>query len=140
MAHVPGEARFIEALEIRAWGRHYAADTPLTHPLISPLYAGLHGLPPLLLQVSDGELLYHDPLALAARAQAAGTSVTVQRFEGLVHWWHLFWRTGPEARTALQRAADFARTVWAAQAAARPTEPVAAGLAKRPNRPFRAAA
>lgn len=117
--HVPDEAKFIEALQIRSWGPHYAADTPLTNPLLSPLYANLSGLPPLLVQVSDGELLFHDSLALAARAQAAGVPVTVQTFGQLVHWWHLFWRTVPEARTALQRAAEFARGVWQAQDEAR---------------------
>ncbi|GAB2947469.1 alpha/beta hydrolase [Hymenobacter coalescens] len=110
------ELKLVEALEIRAWGQQYAGTTPLTHPLLSPLHAALHGLPPLLLQVSDGELLYPDTLALAARARAAGVPVTLQSFAGLVHWWHLFWRTVPEARTALQRAAEFVRGIWQAQA------------------------
>ncbi|RTQ48229.1 steryl acetyl hydrolase [Hymenobacter gummosus] len=138
--HIPDEARFIEALEIRSWGRHYAADTPLTHPLVSPLYAELRGLPPLLLQVSDGELLFHDSLALAARARAAGTAVTVQQFEGLVHWWHLFWRAVPEARTALQRTAGFARGVWAAQAAAHRSVQKLPGVLPAGPRAVRAAA
>ncbi|OON68590.1 alpha/beta hydrolase [Hymenobacter sp. CRA2] len=131
------EAGLVEALEIRAWGQQYAGATPLTNPLLSPLYAELHQLPPLLLQVSDGELLYTDTLALAARARAAGVPVTVQQFQGLVHWWHLFWRTVPEARQALQRAADFAQSVWQAQASARQVAAVcrpAAGAKRALNR------
>jgi acetyl esterase/lipase len=112
------EDQFVEALEIRAWGQRYAANTELTNPLVSPLYADLRGLPPLLLQVSDGELLYPDTLALAARARAAGVPVTVQTFHGLVHWWHLFWRTVPEARTALLQAGAFVQGVWRARAEA----------------------
>lgn len=123
-AHPHAEDQFVEALEIRALGRCYAADTPLTNPLLSPLYADLRGLPPLLLQVSDGELLYADTLALAVRARAVGVPVTVQVFGGLVHWWHLFWRTVPEARTALQQAADFVGGVWQARQAATRPRPV----------------
>ncbi|GAA4384283.1 alpha/beta hydrolase [Hymenobacter koreensis] len=113
---LPDEAKLVEALEIRAWGRLYAAETPLHNPLLSPLLAELHDLPPLLLQVSDAELLYHDTLQLAAKARAAGVPVTVQTFEGLVHWWHLFWRTVPEAKVALTQAADFTQGIWRAQA------------------------
>ncbi|QHJ05799.1 alpha/beta hydrolase fold domain-containing protein [Hymenobacter busanensis] len=115
---LPDEAKLLEALEIRAWGRQYAGDTPLHNPLLSPLLAELHDLPPLLLQVSDAELLYHDTLRLAAKARAAGVPVTVQTFEGLVHWWHLFWRTVPEAKAALAQAAGFVQGVWQAQAEA----------------------
>lgn len=115
---VSSDMKLVEALEIRAWGQQYAGNVPLTSPLLSPLFAELHELPPLLLQVSDGELLYHDTLKLAARARLVGVPVTVQTFEGLVHWWHLFWRTMPEARAALGQAADFVQTVWRAQAAA----------------------
>ncbi|MCC3159557.1 alpha/beta hydrolase [Hymenobacter sp. 15J16-1T3B] len=135
-----GEDQFVEALEIRAWGQRYAAGTPLTNPLLSPLYADLRGLPPLLLQVSDGELLYADTLALAARARAAGVPVTVQVFDGLVHWWHLFWRTVPEAKLALSRAAEFVGGVWQAQEAARQAvrapgkKPVVGKFAVRPVR------
>ncbi|KUG08419.1 alpha/beta hydrolase [Solirubrum puertoriconensis] len=115
---LPDEAKLVEALEIKAWGQQYAGNTPLTHPMLSPLFAELHDLPPLLLQVSDGELLYPDTLALAAKARAAGVPVTLQTFEGLVHWWHLFWRTVPEAKVALQQAANFVQGVWRAQTAA----------------------
>ncbi|WP_400190289.1 alpha/beta hydrolase fold domain-containing protein [Hymenobacter sp. B81] len=117
-ATLPDEAQLVEALEIRTWGRLYAGSTPPQHPLLSPLHAALHDLPPLLLQVSDAELLYHDTLRLAAKARAAGVPVTVQAFEGLVHWWHLFWRTVPEAKVALTQAADFVRGIWQAQAEA----------------------
>ncbi|MDU0372377.1 alpha/beta hydrolase [Hymenobacter endophyticus] len=107
------ESQVLEALEIRGWGPLYAAETPLAHPLLSPVQADLGGLPPLLIQISDAEVLGDDVQRFAAKARAAGTPITLQVFEGLVHWWHLFWRFLPEARTALDQVAAFTRQVWA---------------------------
>lgn len=106
------ETQLLEALQIRNWGQAYAQRTPLAHPLLSPSQADLHGLPPLLLQISDAEVLYDDVLGFAAKAGAAGVSVRVQEFQGLVHWWHLFWRLVPEARQALDQVAEFTAEVW----------------------------
>ncbi|UOQ52435.1 alpha/beta hydrolase [Hymenobacter cellulosivorans] len=109
------ELQLLEALAIRGWGGLYAAAAPLTAPLVSPVQASLHELPPLLLQTSDSEVLYDDVLTFAAKARCAGVPVTLQTFEGLVHWWHLFWRFVPEARQALDQVAAFTNGVWAAQ-------------------------
>ena len=109
------EALLLEALQMRTWGPLYAHKTPLVHPLLSPAQADLHGLPPLLIQISTAEVLYDDVLKFAKKARAAGVSVTVQPFEGLVHWWHLFWRIVPEARQALDHVAEFMAKTWAQQ-------------------------
>lgn len=119
------ESLLLEALEIRSWGPLYAADTPLSHPLLSPARAALHGLPPLLLQISDAEVLSDDVRRFAEQARAAGTPVTLQIFDGLVHWWHLFWRFVPEADLALDRVGDFTRQIWT-EAAPTPAGAVAA--------------
>ncbi|WBO82800.1 alpha/beta hydrolase [Hymenobacter yonginensis] len=112
------ESQLLEALEIRGWGGMYAHETPLAHPLLSPVRAQLHDLPPLLIQISDAEVLHDDVLHFTQKARAVGVPVTLQVFGGLVHWWHLFWRFVPEARLALAQVGDFARGVWAAQEAA----------------------
>ena len=111
------EVRLFEALQMRAWGPLYARRTALAHPLVSPIQADLRGLPPLLLQVSDAEVLYADVQRFAAKARAAGVPVAVEVFAGLVHWWHLFWRWVPEAAQALDQVAVFVGRVWAAPAA-----------------------
>ncbi|MFD2785165.1 alpha/beta hydrolase [Hymenobacter rubripertinctus] len=118
------EGMLLEALEIRSWGPLYAADTPLSHPLLSPARAALHGLPPLLLQISDAEVLSDDVRRFADKARTAGTPVTLQIFAGLVHWWHLFWRFVPEADQALGQVADFTRQIWT-QAELAPTAAMA---------------
>lgn len=110
------ETQLLEALQMRGWGPHYAADTPLTHPLVSPARAEVYGLPPLLIQISDTEVLCESVLGFTAKARQAGVPVTLQSFRGLVHWWHLFWRLLPEAREALDKVAAFVNSIWAAPA------------------------
>ncbi|MDB5269584.1 MAG: hypothetical protein JWP58_2624 [Hymenobacter sp.] len=112
------EGLLLEALQMRTWGPLYAHKTPLTHPLLSPAQADLHGLPPLLIQVSTAEVLYNDVVKFTRKARAAGVPVTLQPFEGLVHWWHLFWRVVPEARQALDQVAAFLTEMWARPIAA----------------------
>ncbi|WP_426060137.1 alpha/beta hydrolase [Hymenobacter sp. B1770] len=118
------EGLLLEALQMRTWGPLYARKTPLVHPLLSPAQADLHGLPPLLIQVSSAEVLYEDVLKFVDKARAAGSKVTLQPFEGLVHWWHLFWRVVPEARQALDKVAGFVEQVWDAADAAPVALPV----------------
>lgn len=132
------ETLLLEALQIRTWGPHYARRTPLTHPLISPAQAELHGLPPLLIQISDAEVLYDDVVRFTEKARASGVSVTLQPFVGLVHWWHLFWRFVPEARQALDHAAEFIRHAWDAPVA-RLAKPAARRPKARAAQPQRAA-
>ncbi|MBD2769988.1 alpha/beta hydrolase [Hymenobacter sp. BT664] len=117
------EGLLLEALQMRTWGPLYAHKTALTHPLLSPAQADLHGLPPLLIQISTAEVLYDDVVKFVDKARVAGVAVTLQPFEGLVHWWHLFWRIVPEARQALDQIADFLEKLWASQVGARAALP-----------------
>jgi monoterpene epsilon-lactone hydrolase len=89
----------------------YLAETPATHPLASPLYADLGGLPPLLIQVSDSEVLLDDSVRLAERARAAGVRVQLEVWPGLPHAWHIFWPFLPESKSAIAAAAAFARSL-----------------------------
>jgi monoterpene epsilon-lactone hydrolase len=61
-----------------------------TDPSISPLLGELHDLAPLLIQVSDSEILLDDGRRYANKAQAAGSSVTLQIWSGMPHVWQLF--------------------------------------------------
>jgi acetyl esterase/lipase len=119
------EGLLLEALQMRTWGPLYAHKTTLSHPLLSPSQADLHGLPPLLIQISTAEVLYDDVLKFVDKTRAVGGTVTLQPFEGLVHWWHLFWRVVPEARRALDQVGLFLEELWARQAAAEATLPAA---------------
>ncbi len=59
-------------------------------PLASPLNADFSGLPPLLIQVGDAEVLLDDSTRLEAKMKAAGVDVKVEVWGEMVHVWHLF--------------------------------------------------
>lgn len=108
VANSDSDALFFGAAIGRA-ARHYLGDTPANNPLASPLYADLTGLPPLLIQVSDTEVLLDDSRRLAENASRAGVQVTLRVWKGLPHVWQFFAAILPEGRDALREAAGFIR-------------------------------
>jgi acetyl esterase/lipase len=96
----------LDPASLARYAAAYAGETPLTAPLLSPLYAALHGLPPLLIQVGADEILLDDALGLARKAREAGVDVTLQVWPGL---FHVFQTVAflPETRQALEGAARF---------------------------------
>ena len=56
----------------------YAGGAALTNPLLSPLYANLHGLTPVQLQVAGTDPLLDDSLSFAARAARSGVAVELR--------------------------------------------------------------
>ncbi len=87
--------------------KHYAGSHDLKHPLVSPLYADLTGLPPLLIHVGDAEILLDDSTRIAERAQAAGVDVTLEVWPEMVHVWHVFAKILPEGQQAIDRIGEF---------------------------------
>jgi len=89
--------------------RLYLQGADPRSPLAAPLYADLHGLPPLLVQVGTSETLYDDATRLAERAKAAGVNVTLEPWDEMIHVWHLFAEMLPEGQKALDRIGEFVR-------------------------------
>lgn len=87
--------------------QHYLAKESPQNPAVSPLYAELTGLPPLLIQVSRTEVLLDDSLRFAEKAQLAGVAVRCQVWTALPHVWQLQHRFIPEARQALNMAVRY---------------------------------
>jgi acetyl esterase/lipase len=90
---------------LREMALAYLGGKDARTPLASPLYADLHGLPPLLVQVGDAELLLDDATRLASRARDAGVDVTLEVWEEMFHVWHAFAEILPEAQRACERIA-----------------------------------
>lgn len=86
---------------------HYLGDSDRKHPLASPVFADLSGLPPLLVQVGSIEILLDDSLAIAANAGAAGTMVRLEVHPGLPHVFHAFHFMLPQAKAGLDAAGAF---------------------------------
>lgn len=93
--------------DIRRYSKTYYTDTPPSHPLISPVYADLSGLPPLLIQVGTHEILLDDSKKLAEKAKQDGVEVTLEVWEKMLHVWHFFADYMPESRKAIRGIADF---------------------------------
>lgn len=78
-------------------------------PRVSPLFANLTGMPPMLIQVGSAETLLDDAVRLAAAAGEADVSVTLEIWSHMIHAWHL-WNARLEAgREALSSAGSFMR-------------------------------
>ena len=78
-------------------------------PLISPLFADLHGFPPVLIQVGSAETLLADASRFAAAAGAADVDVTLQIWPHMIHAWPLWNAALEDGRRALTNAGDFIR-------------------------------
>lgn len=91
-------------------GRVYLNGADPHHPLASPMYADLRGLPPLFLVVSAHETLLDDTLRLAERARAAGVDVAVEQWPGMIHDWPLFPDLIPEGRQTLDQIGGWLNT------------------------------
>ena len=84
----------------------------------SPVNHDLAGLPPLLIQVGDHEVIRDDAIAFAEKATAAGVDVTLEVWPYMVHLWHNFSYL-PDAQQALERIGQFVEQRTSAAAHAR---------------------
>ena len=78
-------------------------------PLVSPLFAELEGLPPLLAQVGDRETVLDDSRDFVARAKEAGVDATLQVWDHMIHVFQQFPAQLPEARAAIDDMGRFVR-------------------------------
>lgn len=90
---------------------HYAAGTPRDDPGISPLFADLTGLPPLLIHVGADEVLLDDSVRLADRAAAAGVPVELDVADDMWHVYPALDGIVPEATAACIEAASYIRAM-----------------------------
>lgn len=114
-----GESWRTNAKKDAVLSRHIAEQAQLMYlpgidpcdPLASPLFADLHDLPPLLIQVGSDELLLSDSTSFAEYARRAGVDVTLEVWPGMQHIWQYAAGFVPEARQAIDRIGEFIRTV-----------------------------
>lgn len=94
---------------IRQTAQMYAGEHDVHEALVSPLYADLHGLPPILIQVGSNEMLLDDARRVARNALEAGVPVDLEIWESMVHVWHFFFPIEPRARAAIRSVGRFVR-------------------------------
>jgi acetyl esterase/lipase len=93
----------------------YLQDTPPTHPLASPNYADLQGLPPLLIHVGTEEVLLDDAIKLDEKARAAGVDSSLEVWDDMIHVWHAFHPMLPEGKQGIERVGAFLHDTWSAR-------------------------
>lgn len=98
-----------DAAMIKLMAAAYVGGGNAEDPLASPIYADYAGLPPLLLQVGDAEVLLDDTRRVTERARAAGVDVTEEVWDEMFHVWHAFAPMLPEGREAIARIGEFVK-------------------------------
>ena len=76
---------------------------------VSPLFADLTGLPPLLIQVGEQEILLDDALALERKAKSAGVEVSCEVYDGMWHNFQMFNEFIDKSDFALQQIGRFVK-------------------------------
>jgi acetyl esterase/lipase len=72
------------------WGEAFLGDADPCSPEVSPYYADLVGLPPLLIQASTSEMLFDDSRCFVERARNAGVDVTFKTWDETLHSFQYF--------------------------------------------------
>ncbi len=85
----------------------YTAGQDAALGLISPVFADLSGLPPLIIQAGTHEVLLDDALRLARQAAMADVEVTLDITPGVPHVFQAYHAILDEAAAALDRAGRF---------------------------------
>ena len=93
------------------WINAHIADADPLDASISPLYADLKGLPPILIQVSTSEMLFDDSRRFFERAREAGVDITLQTWDDTLH---VFQNNPqlPETKEALEKVRIFVKKVF----------------------------
>ncbi len=103
--------RFRDALlspkYLRKMMQLYSGEHDLRDPLLTPLYADLHSLPPLLIQVGEDELLLDDAIRFADCAKAAGVPLELEIWPNMWHAWQTTTQDLPETKQALEHIVNY---------------------------------
>jgi acetyl esterase/lipase len=92
---------------LRARVSDYTEGQDATLGLISPIFADLFGLPPLIIQAGTHEVLLDDAIRLARQAATADVQVTLDITPGVPHVFQAFHAMLDEGVAALDRAGQF---------------------------------
>ena len=97
----------ISAKTMSVFRDHYLGKTDPKNPLASPVFGDYRGLPPLLIQVGEHEMLRDDSIRVAKKARADGIAVKLEVWPGMFHVFQSHEPLLPEAREAIDQMAEF---------------------------------
>jgi acetyl esterase/lipase len=96
------------------WATLFGTRIRPSHPMVSPIFDDLSGLPPTLVHASEAEMLLDDAVRYVNKAQSAGSPVEIQVWKHMVHVWQIFVSDVPEAQEAFAEIDSFLRKHGAA--------------------------
>ncbi|MBS0264921.1 MAG: alpha/beta hydrolase fold domain-containing protein [Planctomycetes bacterium] len=99
------EDPIISARTMPEFRDRYLPQTDPRNPLASPVFGDFRGLPPLLIQTGEHEMLRDDSLRVAVKARTDGVPVILEIWPGMMHVFHI--RGLPESREAIRRIGEF---------------------------------
>lgn len=86
---------------------YYVGNGDPTHPYISPLFADLTGLPPIMIHVGNDEVLRDDATRFGERADFFGVDIRVKVWKGMFHCFPLLAPMFEEATEAMKQVDTF---------------------------------
>jgi acetyl esterase/lipase len=93
---------------LQSMATEYLSGADPADPRCSAVFADLHDLPPLLIQVGEDEILFDDAVRIRDAAMAAGIDTTFQPWTHGIHVWPVYISAGlPESALAVEDLAAF---------------------------------
>ncbi len=95
---------WFDVRDLHVVARYYCPDeNDWKNPLVSPVFANVAGLPPMLIQVGDDEILLSDATRLAGKLEAEGIDVELEIWPHMWHVFQIFIGKMPESRAAVKK-------------------------------------
>lgn len=88
---------------------HYLGKRDPANPLASPVFGDYRGIPPLLIQVGEHEMLLDDSIRVAKKARDDGIAVKLEVWPGMFHVFQSHNPLLPEGQEAVDHIAAFIR-------------------------------
>ncbi|MCC7336250.1 MAG: alpha/beta hydrolase [Pirellulaceae bacterium] len=103
------EDPIISARTMPVFRDYYLGKADPKNPLASPLFGDYRGIPPLLIQVGEHEMLRDDSVRVAEKARTDGNRVKLEVWPGMFHVFQSHEPLLPEAQESIEHMAEFIR-------------------------------
>jgi len=101
----------VDASGLHFMANLYIGDEEPNNPYISPIYADLKDLPPILVQVGSAEVLLDDSTRFAEKAKSVGVDVTIEVWDDMTHVFQFLALWAPEGEQAIEKIGEFIQKI-----------------------------
>lgn len=102
---------WIEQRMVVQWAEWFCGGTDSKDPLVSPVHADLHGLPPIYIQAGDAEILIDMIRMFVRKGQEQGTQISLEEWKQMNHVFQAYGTIIPQSKEALQRIGEVIQQV-----------------------------